>query len=146
MSVLSQKHFRDEKAAYKYVESHVWPEGRVCPHCGVVENSAPLKGKSTRMGVYKCYSCRKPFTVKVGTIFESSHIKLHIWLQAIFLMCSSKKGISANHLHRYAAEFDFRYSNRIKLGIDDVARADKAIAGAWGRRLTYQTAGGKAAN
>lgn len=100
MSVLSQKHFHDEKAAYKYVEKHVWAEGRSCPHCGTVGRSGELKGKSTRIGVYKCYECRKPFTVKVGTIFESSHIKLHIWLQAIFLISSSKKGVSANQLHR----------------------------------------------
>lgn len=100
MSVLSAKHFHDEKAAYKYVEKHIWADGRSCPHCGVVDRSGELKGKSTRIGVYKCYECRKPFTVKVGTIFESSHIKLHIWLQAIFLISSSKKGVSANQLHR----------------------------------------------
>lgn len=100
MSVLSAKHFHDETAAYRFVEAHVWPEGRSCPHCGVVDQSGALKGKSTRIGVYKCYACRKPFTVKVGTIFEASHIKLHIWLQAIFLLSSSKKGMSANQLHR----------------------------------------------
>lgn len=100
MSVLTAKHFHDETAAYAFVEAHVWPEGRVCPHCGVVDQSGALKGKSTRIGVYKCYACRKPFTVKVGTIFEASHIKLHIWLQAIFLLSSSKKGMSANQLHR----------------------------------------------
>jgi transposase-like protein len=99
-SVLDAKHFSDEVAAYRWVEARVWPNGRVCPHCGVVDQSGELKGKSTRIGVYKCYACRKPFTVKVGTIFESSHIKLHIWLQAMFLLCGSKKGISANQLHR----------------------------------------------
>ncbi|WP_135212336.1 IS1595 family transposase [Vitreimonas flagellata] len=101
-SVLDAKHFRDEAAAYKWVEARVWPNGRVCPHCGSVDDSGPLKGKSTRLGVYKCYAkeCRKPFTVKVGTIFESSHIKLHIWLQAMFLLASSKKGISSNQLAR----------------------------------------------
>lgn len=101
-SVLDAKHFRDEAAAYRWVEARVWPNGRVCPHCGVVDQSGPLKGKSTRIGVYKCYvkECRKPFTVKVGTIFEDSHIKLHIWLQAMFLIASSKKGISSNQLHR----------------------------------------------
>lgn len=101
-SVLDAKHFRDEEAAYKWVEARVWPNGRVCPHCGVVDRSGPLGGKSTRIGVYKCYEkeCRKPFTVKVGTIFESSHIKLHIWLQAMFLLASSKKGISSNQLAR----------------------------------------------
>ncbi len=100
MSVLSAKHFHDEAAAYKFVEARVWADGRICPHCGVMGESRPLKGESTRIGVYKCYACRKPFTVKVGTIFESSHVKLHVWLQAIFLICASKKGMSANQLHR----------------------------------------------
>lgn len=100
MSVLNAKHFHDEAAAYKFVEARVWPDGRVCPHCGVIGESGALKGKSTRIGVYKCYACRKPFTVKVKTIFEASHIKLHVWLQAIFLLSSSKKGVSANQLHR----------------------------------------------
>lgn len=100
MSVLSQKHFHNEEAAYKFVESRVWPDGPVCPHCGGVERIGKLKGKSTRIGVYKCYQCRKPFTVKIGTIFESSHIPLRLWLQAIYLIASSKKGISSNQLHR----------------------------------------------
>jgi transposase-like protein len=99
-SVLDQAHFKSEAAAYKWVEARVWPEGRVCPHCGVLEQSGPLKGKSTRIGTYKCYACRKPFTVKVGTIFEKSHIDMHIWLQAMFLIASSKKGISSNQLSR----------------------------------------------
>jgi transposase-like protein len=99
-SILNDPHFHDEQAAYAYVEAHVWPKGRICPHCGTVDDSGLLKGKSTRIGLYKCYSCRKPFTVKVGTIFESSHIALHIWLQAIFLLSSSKKGISTNQLQR----------------------------------------------
>ena len=72
MSVLSQKHFHDEKAAYKFVEARIWPNGPNCPHCGGVERISAMKGKSTRIGAYKCYQCRKPFTVKIGTIFESS--------------------------------------------------------------------------
>lgn len=100
MSALSAKHFHDEKAAYRFVEKHIWADGRVCPHCGVIRDSKKLHGKSTRIGVYKCYSCQKPFTVKVGTIFESSHIKLKFWLQAIYLLTSSKKGISTNQLAR----------------------------------------------
>ena len=100
MSILSAPYFHDEEAAYEFVEARVWPDGRVCPHCGGVDHSGKLNGKSTRIGVYKCYDCRKPFTVKVGTIFEASHVKLRIWLQAIFLICASKKGISANQLHR----------------------------------------------
>ena len=101
MSILNAPHFHDEQAAYEFVESRVWPDGPVCPHCGAVEDHiGKLKGKSTRIGTYKCYACRKPFTIKIGTIFEASHVKLHIWLQAMFLICSSKKGISANQLHR----------------------------------------------
>lgn len=100
MSVLSEKHFHDEAAAYRFVEARVWPDGPICPHCGGFERVGKLEGKSTRVGVYKCYQCRKPFRVTVGTVFEASHIKLHLWLQAMFLMASSKKGISANQLHR----------------------------------------------
>src|ERR1700730_4011702 len=99
-SILDQLRFKNETAAYAYVESVVWPNGRVCPHCGVIDKSGPLKGKSTRIGTYKCYACRKPFTVKVGTIFEKSHVPLHIWLQAMHLLCSSKKGFSANQFCR----------------------------------------------
>lgn len=100
MSVLDAKHFQNEVAAYKWVEARVWPNGPVCPHCAETKRVSKMKGKSTRQGCYKCYACRKPFTVKIGTIFEASHIKMHIWLQGMFLMCSSKKGISSNQLAR----------------------------------------------
>jgi transposase-like protein len=100
ISVLNAKAFQDEAAAYKWVESQVWPEGPICPHCGGIDRISPMKGKSTRIGTYKCYQCRKPFTVKVGTVFEASHVPMRFWLQAMFLMCSSKKGISSNQLHR----------------------------------------------
>ncbi len=101
-SVLSDQHFHNEDAAYAYVEERVWPNGPVCPHCG---NADPKRmklmgGKSTRIGVRQCNECRKPFTVKVGTIFEASHVPLRVWLQAIHLLCSSKKGVSSNQLHR----------------------------------------------
>lgn len=99
-SGLSAKHFHDEKAAYEYVEARLWPHGPVCPRCGGLDRIGKLKGKSTRIGAYKCYDCRKPFTVKIGTIFESSHVKMNIWLQAMFLIAGSKKGISSNQLHR----------------------------------------------
>jgi transposase-like protein len=99
-SALSAKHFHDEAAAFEYVEARVWPEGPVCPHCGGVERISKMQGKSTRQGLYKCYQCRKPFTVRMGTIFESSHVPLHIWLQAMYLIAGSKKGISSNQLAR----------------------------------------------
>ncbi len=99
-SIFSGPHFNDEAAAYAYVEARLWADGRVCPHCKVVDRSSPLKGKTNRIGLYKCYACRKPFTVKVGTIFEKSHIAMRDWLTAIHLLCCSKKGISSNQLHR----------------------------------------------
>ncbi len=99
-SVLSAKHFHDEQAAYKFLEAKVWPHGPTCPHCGGTERISKMEGQSTPMGSYKCYQCRSKFTVKVGTVFESSHVKLHIWLQAVALLTSSKKGISSNQLHR----------------------------------------------
>ena len=99
-SLLTIKHFQDEEAAYAYVEARLWPNGPVCPHCGSTERISKMNGKSTRIGTYKCYVCRKPFTVKVGTVFESSHIPLNVWLQAMYLICASKKGFSSNQLHR----------------------------------------------
>jgi transposase-like protein len=100
MSVLSRPEFHNEEAAYDYVEARIWPHGATCPKCGEIERVSKMGGKSTRIGAYKCYKCRKPFTVKVGTIFEASHVSMCLWLQAIYLMCSSKKGISSNQLHR----------------------------------------------
>jgi transposase-like protein len=99
-SILSSPRFHNEEAAYAYIEAQVWPKGPVCPHCGGQERIGKMNGKSTRIGLYKCYVCKKPFTVKMGTIFEDSHLPLRIWLQAISLICSSKKGCSANQLHR----------------------------------------------
>jgi transposase-like protein len=99
-SILSAPHFHDEQAAYDYVESKLWPHGPVCPKCGSIGQHYKLNGKSTRIGVHKCRDCRKPFRVTVGTVFESSHIPLRVWLQAVFLLASSKKGVSSNQLSR----------------------------------------------
>lgn len=99
-SILSKPYFHNEEAAYEFVEARIWPRGAVCPHCGGVERNKKMGGASTRIGTYKCYDCRKPFTVKIGTIFEASHIPMNLWLQAIFLIAASKKGISSNQLHR----------------------------------------------
>jgi transposase-like protein len=99
-SALNAKHFADEDAAIEYVESWLWPEGPACPHCGTVGEASRSKGKTTRPGLWNCRPCRKPFTVRMGTIFESSHVPMRIWLQAIYLICSSKKGISTRQIHR----------------------------------------------
>jgi transposase-like protein len=88
-----------EDEAREMLESIRWPDGAVCPHCANKE-AYKLAGKSTRPGVYKCKACRKQFTVTVGTVFEGSRIKVADWLMAVYLMCSSKKGISAHQLHR----------------------------------------------
>lgn len=100
MSGLSAPHFHDEERAYEYIEARLWPEGPVCPHCGGIERIGKLQGKTTRPGLWKCYQCRKPFTVKIGTIFEDSKVPMRLWLQAMYLIAGSKKGISSNQLHR----------------------------------------------
>ena len=100
-SIISAPHFHNEEAAYSFVEARIWPDSRpVCPHCGGKERISKMNGKSTRIGTYKCYVCRKPFTVKIGTIFEDSHVPMRLWLQAIYLLSASKKGFSAHQLHR----------------------------------------------
>jgi len=99
-SILCAEHFHDDDAAFAFVEAHLWPHGPVCPHCQGAERIGKLAGKSTRPGLYKCYACRNPFTVRVGTIFEASHLELHLWLQAIHLLCASKKAISSHQLAR----------------------------------------------
>jgi transposase-like protein len=98
-------HFSDPEAARGFLESQRWPDGVVCPFCGLIGEAYRLKPKdnskaSVRPGVWKCGGCRKQFTVTVGTIFEDSHIGLNTWLMAIHLMCASKKGISAHQIHR----------------------------------------------
>ena len=98
MSKLSAPYFHDEEAARAYLEGLRWPSGPVCAHCGEVGKAYATK----RPGKYRCASkeCRKDFTVKVGTVFEASHIPLHKWLLAAYLLCSSKKGISSHQLMR----------------------------------------------
>ena len=99
-SVLCEARFHNEEAAYAWVEAALWPDGPVCFHCKGSDRIGKMNGKTTRIGLYKCYSCRKPFTVKMGTVFESSHVPMNIWLQGIYLMSSSKKGISTRQLQR----------------------------------------------
>lgn len=93
--------YHDDDAARAHLESLLWPDGPVCPRCGVMgDRITKLMGKSTRPGVYKCKDCRKPFSVTVGTVMERSKIPLHKWVLAAHLMMSSKKGMSAHQLHR----------------------------------------------
>src|SRR5438132_13422280 len=123
-SIFDARPLRDETAAYAYVEARVWRNGRVCPHCGVIDRSGLLKGKSTRIGVYKCYACRKPFTVKIGTIFEDSHAQLNVWLQAMYMLCTSKKGFSTNQLNSALGEqmqTTWHMSHRFRSGMDGIS-------------------------
>jgi transposase-like protein len=99
-SELSALHFHNEAAAFAYVEAKLWPHGPACPKCGVIGQAGRLQGKASRPGLWKCYACRRQFTVRIGSVFESSHAPMHIWLQAFYLMCSSKKGISTRQLQR----------------------------------------------
>lgn len=145
MSVLSKPYFHDETAAYAFLEGVIWPEGPTCPHCGNVDSGkiGTLKGSATRPGVKKCYACRKQFTVKVGTVYESSHVPLHKWLQATFLLTSSKKGFSSHQLHRLL-EVTYKtawfMSHRIREamrngqlppmgGVDKIVEADETFIG-----------------
>jgi transposase-like protein len=99
-SALNDPIFNDENAAREWLEKRLWPDGPICPHCGVVDEATLLKGKSHRPGLYQCNACRKPFTVTVGTLYERSKIPLTKWLAATYLLKSSKKGISALQIHR----------------------------------------------
>ncbi len=134
-SILDAKHFHDEEAAYAYLEARVWPNGPVCPHCGGVDRIGKMGGKSTRIGVYKCYQCRKPFRVTVKTVFESSHVPLRLWLQAVHLLASSKKGISSNQLHRtlgVTLKTAWFMSHRVReamrvLGVEPMGGAGKVV-------------------
>lgn len=93
-------HFQDADKAREYLEALRWPNGPVCPHCGVEGTHYALQGKSHRPGLMKCKDCRKQFSVTVGTVFERSKIPLNKWLLAVHLMCASKKAISSHQLHR----------------------------------------------
>jgi transposase-like protein len=111
MSVLNEPHFQNEEAAFAKLEDIIWPDGPICPHCGATDRIYALNGVRSkpskknpngiiRHGLKKCGHCRQQFTARMGTVFESSHLPLHLWLQAAHLLCSSKKGISSHQLHR----------------------------------------------
>lgn len=102
MSILSEPHFHNEEAAFERLETIVWPNGPVCPKCGNCEQNriTRVTGVTARIGLRRCLECKKQFTVKVGTVFESAHVPLHKWFQAAHLLASSKKGISAHQIHR----------------------------------------------
>lgn len=121
---LTDKIFTDKIAARVHFEKLRWPDGPVCPHCGVVGEATELQGKSTRPGLYKCRACQKPFTATMGTLYERSHIPLNKWLLATHLLCSSKKGISAHQLWRMLGFGSYRtawfMAHRIREGMREL--------------------------
>src|SRR5665213_1773346 len=125
--------FTDAAAARKHLEALLWADGRPCPHCGVMDESTALKGKSTRPGVYWCNACQKPFSVTVGTVYERSHIPLHKWLLATQLLTSSKKGMSAHQLMRMLGLGSYRtawfMAHRIRAAMAPVPGSEPPLGG-----------------
>jgi transposase-like protein len=98
MSILSATYFHDEAAAHAMLEEIVWQSGPVCPKCGSLDRITTVRGG--RIGLYRCGPCKRQFTVKVGTVFESSHMPLNDWLTVVYLMVSSKKEVSSHQIMR----------------------------------------------
>jgi len=127
--------FNNEDTARKHFEAIRWPNGPICPHCGVIDEATELKGKSTRPGVWKCRACAKPFTATVGTAYERSHIPLHKWLLATHILCASKKGMSAHQLWRMLGFGSYKtawfMAHRIREGMrDDSHKSEGGLGGA----------------
>lgn len=142
-------YFSDEHKAHEFVESLMWADGPVCPHCGSAERAYRLQGKTARPGLWKCGDCRKQFTVKIGTIFEDSHIPLTKWLLAIYLMCSSKKGISANQLSRSLSisyKSAWHLCHRVRLAMTKEPLLSKLGAGGGIVEMDETYVGGKKKN
>lgn len=143
--------YSDEDKARALLESLRWPNGPICPHCqfNAVYTITPKPGSKTRAGLYCCAACRKQFTVKVGTVFEDSHIPISKWLMALFIMCSSKKSISAHQLHRmlkvtYKTAWFMAHRIRYAMGptlpvpqkLDGTVEVDETFIGGKGERKT----------
>jgi hypothetical protein len=144
-SVLDSDRFHNEEAAFDYVESQLWPNGPTCPHCGNADaarigrlegvRSKPSKKHPqgvVQIGLRKCYVCRQPFTVRKGSIFEDSHLPLRLWLQAIHLLCASKKGISTRQLQRMLGcgiKTAWHLGHRIRMAMDPGAANPMGGAG-----------------
>lgn len=153
MSMLSRPHFHDEAAAFEHLEAALWPNGAICPHCGTIGGATKFRGKAHRLGVWKCNEreCRKQFTVKVGTVFEHGRLPLNKMVQAVYLMCSSKKGVSSHQLHR-TLEITYKtawfLSHRIREAMRDgklgplggqnkVVEADESFVGGKAKNRAY---------
>ena len=155
---LSDPIFHDEEAARAYLETQRWPDGPICPWCGLGDRVKPLGGKSMGPGWYNCAGCCDKFTVRVGSIFERSHVPLRKWLLAFRLMCGSKKGVSAHQLHRtlevtYKTAWFMAHRIREAMreqhtqtlgGPDKIVEADETFIGRSPKRQKYSGSGGYA--
>src|SRR3974390_3787145 len=116
--------YTDADKAREYLESVRWPEGPICPHCGVIDSATQLQGNAHRVGLYQCKECSKQFSVTVGTLYERLHIPLNKWLLATHLIASSKKGISAHQLFRNLGFGSYRtawfMAHRIREGMREL--------------------------
>ena len=124
--------FHNNVAARAHLEKLLWPEGPVCPHCGVCDEATLMKGKTTRAGLYQCNACREPFTVTIGTIFEDSKIPLYKWVLGMHLMAASKKGISALQLQRMLGLGSYRTAWFMAMRIREALRMDPMERGKMG--------------
>ncbi|MGQ0742405.1 MAG: IS1595 family transposase [Alphaproteobacteria bacterium] len=124
------KRFTDEAAARAHLEALQWPDGPVCPHCGVLNRASSIKGGRT--GLWFCNACRMQFSVTVGTVFERSKVPLHTWLYANHLLCSSKKGISSQQLARMlgvTVKTAWFMSHRIRAAMDPLPGSEPPLGG-----------------
>jgi transposase-like protein len=121
--------FHNDDAARAHLEKLLWPEGPVCPHCGVVDEATKLKGKAHRAGLYNCRACDEQFTVTIGTIFEDSKIPLHKWVLGMHTMAASKKGVSAKQLERQLGLGSYRTAWFMAMRIREALRMEPMARG-----------------
>jgi transposase-like protein len=129
MSALSRPEFHSEEAAFAHLEKIIWAGEPVCPHCGGVDRITKVKAnpaKRIREGLWRCGDCKKQFTVKIGTVFEHMRLPLHKAMQAVYLVTSSKKGISAHQLHR-TLEITYKSAWFLLHRIREAMRDDSAL-------------------
>ena len=112
MSIISRSYFWDEQAAHAKLEEILWPNGPVCTRCGATDRIGAVTGKGARAGLKVCCRCKKQFRATVGTMFEGSHVPLHKWFQACFLLSAARSVISAYQLH-----LRLEVTNKTALGI-----------------------------
>jgi transposase-like protein len=150
MCDLTNPAFTNEDKARELLEATRWPDGPVCPFCGQLDTVKPLQGNSMGPGWYYCSECQDKFTVRVGTLYERSHIPLHKWLLATHLLTSSKKGMSAHQLHRMLGityKSAWFMSHRIREGMAPSTKQSGPLGGR-GKIIEADTTyiGGKQAN